>query len=208
MQPRFLRNEQLLSDQDDKALAFLNILVNNMACWDWIDLDATIARAIYHVQQNCPASLQQEDPSLLAYQHEQCQALKYAGLDIYGGLEQLNKTARESENAMTGFPTAVLRVVDPEKARKFVKIGIQIGTDIPEHPSTLSEAADAYVKISSLVNKEEERQDGPRGVDASSTAWLLERQKYRVAMEKKYRRILFDIAREEALEEEVRNASI
>jgi hypothetical protein len=51
----------------------------------------------------------------------------------------------------TALSMSYMLVRDPKRARRYLKIGVHIGTDIPENTSSLAEAADAYSKVSALV---------------------------------------------------------
>jgi len=98
-----------------------------------------------------------------------------------------------------------IRVIDAEKARKYVNIGVHLTTDIPEHPSTLEEAVSSYAKILELVG------DGPAGKDIDRQIlgtedelklWGLKRGKFRLEIKEKYRAAVIDTARETWHEQE------
>ncbi|KAF2821850.1 hypothetical protein CC86DRAFT_426414 [Ophiobolus disseminans] len=82
--------------------------------------------------------------------------LQVIGLDIHGGVVACQRAYRSmAATGRGGVACVALIVVDAEKARKYANLGVHIGTDIPEHPSTLAEAAHAYAQLSYLVSDED-----------------------------------------------------
>lgn len=101
---------------------------------------------------------------------------------------------------------AAINVVDPKRARNYVRLGIQIGVDIPRNPETLDEAVLAYAKVPTLVGNNEASNPVTEPREASPTAlsiWLQKRKEYRVSTKERYRQLLLDIAQEERLNEQV-----
>jgi len=91
------------------------------------------------------------------HRRESLKVLRSIGLDFVGDETNLNTclitygTKQSRENSKKSLPTSHLPVVDSKKARQYVNIGVHIGTDIKKNPSSLPEAADAFVKVSDLV---------------------------------------------------------
>jgi hypothetical protein len=91
-------------------------------------------------------------------------ALNSIGLDIHGGLVDLKASCAEGcrakrKDKLKAILNTTTYVTDPGIARKFINIGVHLGTDILMHPCTLAEAADAYARISALVTEEYSRED-------------------------------------------------
>jgi hypothetical protein len=149
--------------------------------------------------------------------HEGLRALRDAGLDFHGGITAFRGICRyilrKRRPIWASLPNSNVLVVDAEKARKDVNLGVHIGTDIPEHPLTLAEAADAFAKISALVTdrgsveqveimiKDDTVESWHRTADRISA---LKRTRFRLQTKERYRQILLDMAHGERLEEQVK----
>lgn len=132
--------------------------------------------------------------------------LRLVGLDVHGGLASLQKAFEQRTTSHPRHPMANLRVVDPEKARQYIKIGVHIGTNIPEHPSTLQEAADPFAEVSGLVQTTEMVPNLEEKIAASKDdveKWTQKREVFRIKTKERYRQVLLDMAQEERLYEQV-----
>jgi hypothetical protein len=93
-----------------------------------------------------------------------------------------------------------------EKVRQYLNIGVHIGTDIPENPSSLAEAADAFSKVSALVKSTQTMADIALQIATSPNElelWRLKLEKFRLETRERYRQILLDMVQEERLDEHV-----
>ena len=137
------------------------------------------------------------------------EVLHWIGLSFHGGLNALLETQRVSESAGNfRFPTVGIIVCDPERASKYVDIGIRVdaGLDI-EVPRDMAEAAQRYFEIAALVDD----QDGPpthceellesvAACTAEQEKWCLRRELFRHTVKAKYEDILIDKSQDLYLE--------
>lgn len=152
-------------------------------------------RAIHHKWK------QWDHKSLCTYSeflHINCslEVIREIGLDVHGELSDFLSV----DPSETVPPALSIKVINPQEARKYINIGVHLGTDIPRIPSTLEEAAAAFGKLSALITstrsvveieaKIAETHDG-------YTIWTLEREKFRVETRERYREVLIDMAMEE-----------
>ncbi|KAF1840177.1 uncharacterized protein K460DRAFT_399180 [Cucurbitaria berberidis CBS 394.84] len=159
------------------------------------------------VWKQCHDNIAQQPPkvSLASYIHykHMLEALRYVGLDY--------------RSSLIGFIAACVRfkrlytqgmlVQDAEKARKYVNIGVHIGTDISEHPNTLKEAAVAFAKVSTLVSDltdVETRESIIENCHNDKYRWALKREIFWIQTKERYRQALLDLAREECCEKELK----
>jgi len=194
-------------DKIETAMNHLKMLVQTTARMYEIDWAALYKADMRNARNACTGSLRSETTAKFAQLFLCYEALKFAGLDILGSIEQLYEAQKECVSEKRGFLMAAILVVDAEKAETYIHLGSHIGTDIVEHPETLEEAADAYTDICWYVGKDDVVGDVTEaGEDEASTElirWLNKRQAFRVETRKRYRQILVDMAREEWMEEQV-----
>lgn len=130
-------------------------------------------------------------------------ALCHVGLDYRGGLVEFVA----GEEVLMPY----ILVKDAEKARKYVNIGVHIGIDIPEHPTTLKDAAIAYAKVSTLITEYLDAED-VRGfmeeAHENEDCWWAKRQLFWYQTRERYRQALLDLAKEECYENEVRGSCL
>ncbi|KAF2114017.1 hypothetical protein BDV96DRAFT_647504 [Lophiotrema nucula] len=134
------------------------------------------------------------------------QSLQAVGLDVRGGLVRLIQL--RSKHFRDGyFPTNAITVTNPEKARKYINIGIQLPSSTPDHPKSLKEASDLYSQISTLVGMNSPTmKDLDKRIEESkdeNEKWELKRERFRVQTKERYEKALLDVAREEWLDKEL-----
>jgi hypothetical protein len=104
-----------------------------------------------------------------------------------------------------GCPAQAFIVTNPEKARKYINIGIEVNTTTLMHqnPTTIEEAVNNYSLILSLTSPNNE---SPRTVkeidkDISETTdtdkiWELKREKFILDVRDRYREVMMDMVME------------
>ncbi|KAF1919434.1 hypothetical protein BDU57DRAFT_536425 [Ampelomyces quisqualis] len=148
------------------------------------------------------------DVTTFAHRFVCLETLQHIGLDVQGGVAMLNTAIEASQGSKQALSMVRIIVENSEKARQYLNIGVQIGKDIPEHPSTLEEAADAYAKVSSLINDNRTAMYLERKIAActsESNLWAWKRLLFRINTKERYRQILLDLAQEQRLDEQLMN---
>jgi len=139
--------------------------------------------------------------------HNVLKALQGIGLDVQDGVDALTDAYIVTQDEkLDGLLSLTVIVSDAAKACEYVNLGVHIGTDVPEHPQTLAEAADAFAKISTLVSgNTTDLEHIERSCGVAHTlhdCWLLERIRFKIKTKERYRQILLDMAREEWMDEQ------
>ena len=137
------------------------------------------------------------------------EALQHIGLDFRGGLVRLHSLRKNIVYAKlpcAGCPTQALTVTNPEKARRYINIGVEVNatTLMHQNPTTLEEAVNAYSLILSLTspNNESLRRVKEIDKDISETTdmeliWELKREKFILDVRDRYREVVTDMVMEE-----------
>jgi len=125
-------------------------------------------------------------------------ALHCIGLDYHGGPDALLDT--KHVGAKKRFPTVGIIVCDPERASKYVDIGIRVDASLDiEVPKNMAEAAQRYLEMAALVDD----QDGPatsceellESISACTDEhekWCLRRELFRHRVKEKYEDLLIE----------------
>ncbi|KAF2660290.1 hypothetical protein K491DRAFT_711799 [Lophiostoma macrostomum CBS 122681] len=139
------------------------------------------------------------------YKKELMQTLHAIGLDIRGGLSSLIRhTYRSPKKGAKTMDSFI--VTDPEKACKYVNIGIKLESATPSYPNTLREAARIYSQLCDLIEDENGNTATIKDLDQQieeiedeALIWELKRKKFRVQTKERYHEMLIDMALEEKL---------
>tara|TARA_R110002003_G_scaffold37_13_gene2208 strand:+ start:15332 stop:16054 length:723 start_codon:yes stop_codon:yes gene_type:complete len=202
--------QQIIDSTNEEAMAifYLNTLVQPSTNVIFLEDRNIIDESMRSMWRDARASssMKGSDIACFVLRHKSYEALKFLGLDIHGGVEKLHTCRQACTKYKVGFPMSAITVTNAEKARKYVNLGVHIGTDIPEHPSTLDEAIDACAKVSSLVGKSAPLGRASKQIESSQEVcpvWELRREEFRVKTRERYRQTVLDLAREEWLEDQV-----
>jgi hypothetical protein len=137
------------------------------------------------------------------------EALQHIGLDFRGGLVRLHRLRNNiiyAKLPCAGFPMQALIVTDPEKARRYINIGVEVNatTLMHQNPTTLEEAVNAYSLILSLTSPNNESPRTVKGIseeisEATDTdlIWELKREKFILDVRDRYREVVADMVMEE-----------
>jgi hypothetical protein len=126
-------------------------------------------------------------------------ALRYIGLEIHGGFDRFLSVMVNCLLEKTRFPTTILMVVDPDIARQYVDIGLNLVADIPHPlPATLEQTMENYTKIlkvmrddhtTGMTEEETDREieEGQVGAGKlSELKWEFDREKFRLRTRRRF----------------------
>jgi hypothetical protein len=137
------------------------------------------------------------------------EALQHIGFDFRGGLVRLHKMRENiiyAKLPCAGFPTQALIVTNPEKARRYINIGVEVNatTLMQQNPTTLEEAVNAYSLILSLTSPNNESPRTVKEIDKeisedtdTDLIWELKREKFILDVRDRYREVVADMVMEE-----------
>jgi hypothetical protein len=149
------------------------------------------------------------DPLSIFFHRDKClQAFRHIGLDIRGGIANIDRIRHYSK---TGFGTASILVMDADKARRYVNIGVHVDAMslMHENPTTLEEAVKNYALLLELTK---EKFRTPKKIDQEiedilpfdcterdEIVWELRREKFILMVRDQYREVVAEMAMEEVV---------
>lgn len=104
-------------------------------------------------RRSAPECLQKEELINFAHRFQCYEALKFIGLDMKGGMEQLHEARLVWKESKLGLPTAMVMVNNADRVARYVDLGVCVGKDVSEVPGMLDQAHEAYGKIKALVGE-------------------------------------------------------
>ena len=206
----------LASSEPDHSLYYLNALSEPWKNWLRNDPEGENITDILREESEKfieEHNLDEEtcDAANYAFYKRCLQALRDHGLDFKGGLHRLLEADQIAYEEVSHLSLLSILVIDPDKAKKVVDLGLKLNTAVPKYPTSLEEASTMYAKLDRLVNNSYTVKEIDKKIDKEENEyeiWEWRREKFRIQTRDRYREMLINLAREDWLDDQVRPSHI